>query len=818
MKKSLVFAPLDYDYFDWQGRNYIRLIGRDDQGARVCVIDSYEPYFWAILKPKTSDKKIQEIVKKIEKIKVKLPTRTTIVEKTEIRDKNFLGKATKAIKIFVTNYKDAHDVADHIGFKEVIARREYDLGLVTKYISDKKIIPLENYQVQGELLNNSSEFGGIDQGLDVEICIKAEKIEKHESKKVFEPKILAFDIETDELEIGQGEILMISMVSDKFQKVLTCKKCPDSVKYVECFKDEASMIETFIKYTKELEPDLITGYFSDGFDMPYLRARAEANNIKLNLGLDNKQPIFARGRIPSAKITGVIHVDLFRFISTVYSQYLQSETLGLNAVASELLGEKKIDFDHKHSSKLKKQEWLNYFKYNLQDSILTYKLAKKLWPDMLEFSKIIQEPLFNITRASMSQLVESYVIHNLDKYNEIAEKHPVHEEIGKRRERPKYEGAFVLQPEPGLYKNLAMFDFTSYWPSIIVTYNLSASTFSENKKPDHTEVQLANKKVYFSKKPGFFPQMLAEIIEKRKQYKAEYKKNPSNLTKARSNAYKLLANSSYGYQGFFGARYYCPEAGASTTAISRDFTKKIIAQLNKQGYTAVYSDTDSIAITLNKKTKKQALESLKQINSKLPGIMELELEDFYKRGIWVTKRTGEFGAKKKYALVNEQGKIKIRGFETVRRDWCNLARESQNHILKKILIEGTHESSLKYIKEIIKKIRKREIPKQKLIIKTQLKRPLSEYKANTPHIAIARKMQEQGLPLNIGILIEYFIAESKDKKARVRDRAKLQDEKDLYDIEYYINNQILPAVENIFQVFNIDIKEAVQDSKQAKLF
>ena len=64
--------------------------------------------------------------------------------------------------------------------------------------------------------------------------------------------------------------------------------------------------------------------------------------------------------------------------------------------------------------------------------------------------------------------------------------------------------------------------------------------------------------------------------------------------------------------------------------------------------------------------------------------MELELEDFYKRGIWVSKRTGEAGAKKKYALIDEKGKLKIRGFETVRRDWCNLARELQNNIIRQI--------------------------------------------------------------------------------------------------------------------------------------
>ena len=108
--------------------------------------------------------------------------------------------------------------------------------------------------------------------------------------------------------------------------------------------------------------------------------------------------------------------------------------------------------------------------------------------------------------------------------------------------------------------------------------------------------------------------------------------------------------------------------------------------------------------------------------------------------------------------------------------------------------------------------------KNDLIIKTQLKRPLSEYKANTPHIAIARQMHEDGVPLNIGMLIEYFIAESKNKKALVREKARLPESGELYDIEYYINNQILPAVENIFQVFGIDIKEVADGKKQTTLF
>ncbi|MBY9021736.1 MAG: DNA polymerase, partial [Candidatus Lokiarchaeota archaeon] len=94
------------------------------------------------------------------------------------------------------------------------------------------------------------------------------------------------------------------------------------------------------------------------------------------------------------------------------------------------------------------------------------------------------------------------------------------------------------------------------------------------------------------------------------------------------------------------------------------------------------------------------------------------------------------------------------------------------------------------------------------------------YKSISPHVMIAKKMQEQELPINIGMLIEYYIAESKDKnkkRALVRERAKMPSEPGKYDIEYYLKNQILPAVENIFEVFNINIRELVEGKKQMKL-
>ncbi len=823
---KLDFIPIDYDYFDFEGKNYAKIIGRDSKNKRICIIDSCDVFLWAILKKDVNDKKIQKIIKKISKIKLNVKGRETKVEKVELHNKNFLDKPVKALKIFATNYKDLQDIAEKLGMDEIEKRRGHDLGYITHYIMEKKLTPLTWYEVQGEMLNNSNEFGGIDSSLDVDFCIKVDSF-KPIKDKPFKPKTLSFDLECDELKIGEGEILMISLVSDNFKKVITWKTPEEKTSklpYVEYVENEKELLKKFTKYVKKISPDFLLGYYSDGFDLPYLKARADKLKVRLNLGLDNSVPKFSRGREISAKIKGIVHLDLLKFIRTAYAQYMKSETLSLNEVSKEFLGDTKKKFEFKHSSTLKHKDWQEYYKYNLHDSVLVQGLFEKFWPDLIEFSKIVQEPIFNISRAGLSKFVESYILHNLEKHNEIPEKRPGYNEIGERRQSGGVKGAFVYSPTPGLYENIAMFDFTSMHTSIIITHNLSKGTLLPEKEKsafESPELTLKGKphQFYFSKTPGFFPQLLHEIFNKRKQFKQEYKKNPNTITKARSNAFKVLSASVHGYIGFFGARYYSIESSASILAFVRKYNQDTIEKIKKEGYEVIFGDTDSVGFLMQNKKESEIKTLLKKLNDELPGLMELELEDFYKRGLWVTTRAGITGAKKKYAMLDKEGELKIRGFETVRRDWCQLSRKTQDKVLRLILADGNEKKALELVKDIVKKIKQRQVNLKELIIKTQLKKPLSEYKAISPHVIAARKMIEQETPVSQGNLIEYYIAEVENgKKAKlVRDKVKLPTEKGEYNIEYYLERQILPAVENIFQVFNVNLKEIIEGKKQMTL-
>ncbi len=795
---EIIFIPLDYSYKEIGGKTYMIITGKTKEGKSCCVFHRFNPYFYVL------SEHVERTKQEIEKLEAEHLGHKIKALSIKIEKKRFFDKPVKAIKVIVKNHRDMQPLAERIKrLPHVTECLETDISLVTKYIIASHVRPLVWHKVHGKLLNNEPELYGADMAIDTDICVLADKISMAKEQPDFKPKVLAFDIEASEFQVGKGEILMLAVSCGKLRKVITWQKANKRPGFVEYVADEAELIERFMEIVQEEKPDIIVGYFSDGFDLPYLRARAEKYKIRLALGLDESNVRFIRGVINSAKIFGRVHIDLFKFVSNILAPSLQSETLTLDEVARELIGEGKIKLDIKNG--VDGIDLLEFYRYNLQDAVITEKLFRHLWPNLQEIARLVQEPLFDICRDTYSHYVENYILHNLERFNEIAPRRP--------------------EPEPGLYENIVMFDFTSLYPSIIVSFNISPATLLKEKQRncyETPEFELYGKKVkfWFKKQESFIPKLIAEIMEKRKAVKKLAKAKESSELKARNHALKTIMNAAYGYYAFFGARYYSLECAASITAYGRHYIKRVIAEAEKKGFHVIYSDTDSLAIALGKKTKQDALSFLHEINAKLPGAIELELEDFYKRGIFVSKRTVKTGAKKKYALLSERNKLKIRGFETVRRDWCQLAKEVQSKVIEMILQDGNHERALAYVEQVISKIKRREVKRDKLVIRTQLKKPLSEYLAVSPHVVIAKKMQERGLPIGPGTLIEYYVAETKNKgkgKQLVRERAKLPDEPGDYDIEYYLRHQILPAVENIFEIFNIDVKEIIEKKGQKKL-
>ncbi len=258
-------------------------------------------------------------------------------------------------------------------------------------------------------------------------------------------------------------------------------------------------------------------------------------------------------------------------------------------------------------------------------------------------------------------------------------------------------------------------------------------------------------------------------------------------------------NSYYGYYGYAKARWYCKECAESVTAWGRQYIEMTMREIKEKfGFKVLYADTDGFFATIPgadaETVKKKAKEFLDYINPKLPGLLELEYEGFYVRGFFVTK--------KKYAVIDEDGKITTRGLEIVRRDWSEIAKETQARVLEAILRHGDVEEAVRIVKEVTEKLSKYEVPPEKLVIHEQITRELKDYKATGPHVAIAKRLAAKGVKIRPGTVISYIVLKG---SGRIGDRAIPFDEfdptKHRYDAEYYIENQVLPAVERILKAF-----------------
>jgi len=805
----LEFYPMDVDYVSEENVPKIRLFGKTIDGKRICVIDNkFRPYFWIF-----AEKNIEKITKEIKKIKDK----EYFVENAEIFDKKFLDNDIRAIKVTFNDPKGFQNIKEKINEIKDINKKEVDISFTRRYLIDKKITPLTLYEIEGELVKND---------LDVDYCVEIDKIKQVNDDVITNPKILSFDIEVynprgKSVKGEEDEIVMIGFYgTDDYKKVITWKKFKTDKKYIEFVNSELELIEKFIDVIKKFKPDYLVGYYTDGFDLPYIKQRASVYKIPLDLGLDNSIIKFSKRRdLITSKITGLVHLDIFKFIRHIVAGSLQTNIYDLDSVAQELLNEGKKDIEINELAKAwDKGDIESFCEYNLYDAILTYRLFTNLLPNLEELVKLIGQPIFDICRMTYGQLVEWYVIKRAREFNEITPNRPKYSDIATRRLRT-YKGAFVFEPKPGLYENVVMLDYKSLYPSIIIAKNIYLGTLTDDKKDSYEspllEVDGEERRYYFSsKKEGFIPIILKDLIMRRNRIKELLKKEKSPLLKARSYALKTVANASYGYLGFPGARWYSLESAASITAFGREYIQKTIGLAQSKKFEVIGADTDSIIIVLRNKSRQDILNFLKEVNKELPSLMELELENFYPRGIFVSKKSGEKGAKKKYALIDEQGNIKVIGFEAIRSDWSMLAKKVQRKVLEIILKEGDKEKALKYVKIVIDDIRDKKIPMNELIIQTQLRKSIEEYEQRGPHVAVAEKMLEKGMIVGAGSTIRFIICEGKEK---IRDRARLPEECKSYDADYYINNQVIPAVSQLFEVLGYKKEELLESREQSKL-
>ena len=705
-----------------------------------------------------------------------------------------IEKAGDWWKIYVHTPGDVPKVREHL--KKIGAIHEFDIPYTQRFLIDRDIVPLKMYEW--------SEKEG--------------KIIVKEIDEKYSLTATAFDIETyNPRGMPEGEkdpMVMISTYNG--EGVVYCWKKID-LPFVKSSKNEETMIAGFVS---DLEEDVIYTYNGDNFDLPYLKKRMEALGIKKGPG-EGDIKIRAGMRGVKAHIPGKIHLDAYRgmvFLSIIGTLKLPRYTL--EDVYKEFTGKEKLDIDTKYLWRIwdqgTKEELEELATYSFQDAEATYELGEHLLPLYTAISQLINQAPFDVSRMSSSQIVEAFLMKLAFNRGEHFPNRPADGQFKARINKP-VKGAFVREPEPGLHENIVVLDFKGLYPSIIISHNIDPNTLDCDCCDDPFVAPTGQK--FCRKKKGLIPEMLKKVTERRAKTKALLKKAEKGTKEwsrlnAEQTALKIVANSTYGYTNYARARWYSHECAEATTAWGRQFIKGAAAEAEARGFKVIYGDTDSVFLLRENASKEEVIKFRDEYNQSLPEEMELELEGFYPRGIFVTKKEGG-AAKKRYALIREDGQVEIKGLEFVRRDWSQLAKKTQRKVIQ-LVLENKVDEARAFVEDMIEKVRKGEIPIEDYIIKTQLKRKINKYVAIGPHVRAAMRLEEAGEEVGKGTLIEYVVIGGAGK---VGDRSypyqKLGNRKP--DVEYYTNHQLLPAVMKILAELGITKEELRGEGKQSGL-
>ncbi len=800
VKQAVKGVLLDVETREIGGKSVIDLFIRpNEQGEGIQrVTDAhFPPYFYVQLTPAADAKKLEKTLSE-----ESLPggVKPLVVKRVEKEGVSYLHMGFANIGELVRSRETV------LRYPFVEALRESNIPYVKRYILDKQLIP--NAFVECELDNegNVKKIKAVE-GIPLSFRTGAFDIETFGTGKIPQPE--------------KDEIISIALSTNAGEKVFIQHAYTNE--YTVACADEKKMLESFISFVNLSDMDILYTYNGDRFDFPFILERGKKFHVNADFGF-GMPTLTGKGTETAARVNGTQHVDVYQLARLLTRfQFFKSPRLDLESVMRAVFNEGEKTLNHKEiwETWKTKKGIDKLVKYNLTDAQYTKRLGDEFLPLLLELSRLVRLTLFDVNRSSASQLVETTLMHESVARGVLFPNPPSDEQVMGRTQNP-IEGAYVKEPVAGLHENLAVLDFRSLYPSIMISHNISPDSLNcehakcregANKSPSGTW--------FCTQKKGLFTNVLERILDQRIEVQKKMdelpKKDPQQVfLKARKQALKIVLNSFFGTLAYPRFRWYSRDSAQAITAWARHYIRQTLQWAEDEGFTPVYGDTDSAFVLLpQNKTEDDIKKFVEKVNAKLPGRMELEFEGLYKRGLFVTRKEGRV-AKKRYALADANNELTIVGFEYVRRDVSIIARETQKKVLQEILVNGNPTKAHDIVLDVIKQLREGKVPKRELVILTQLQRRLDNYATTSPHVEAAIKARKRGKEIFVGQMLGFIV--TKTGKS-ISDRAELEEyvKEGDYDAEYYVKNQIIPAVEKIFLELGIDSTDLQRGGKQTGL-
>lgn len=831
---------MDIDYTMLENRPVIRIFGRCDDRKTACVlVKGFDPYYY-VLPMQGEEEALREFLKR------RFSDQISSIEEVErFLPFGYSEAPTKILKIIGKDPSKVKEMRDEI-WKEGLAKKIFEADILFKYryMADKDLHGMRWYKVVGNPVNTS--------------IVKSDRIVELVSMEPAEDrpsnlKVMAVDIEISTPEglpdAKRDPIIMISLAflpdhGGKSTTVLVAKptKRADGV---HSFTDEAEMLQEFIKTVDAYNPDIITGYNLNNFDMPYITERLVINGLPRTLGRCTSKPMASRAFAGKTRnsMVGRLIADDYELIKEMQVKtqladkgFPKLKRYGLGDVSKALLNDNKEDVSHKEIPILwagSQDDVIRLAEYARKDAELALRLLleKNLLDKFFEISKVSGVLMQDVLDGGEATRVENILLREFNKRNYLLPLKPSSNEMEKRmneRDALGFKGALVLEPIAGLHtKPVVYLDFKSMYPTIFISFNICPTTFVANDsgyKGEVIETPLGAKFVSKSTKVGIVPQIVQHLISERDRLRREAKDTKDDrmrkILESKQIAVKYMTNSFYGYTGYVRARIYSLAVATAVTACGRMLIERTSSSVSKHDdMRVIYGDTDSIMVEVNAEDAPGAYKIgtvlEKEINKALEGLVEIKIENVFTSLLILSK--------KRYAGISMEPrgdgweeKTVMKGIETVRRDWCDLTGETLNNTLSIILREKNPKKALAYIKDIITALGKNEIPVEKLVVTKSISKSLKEYKGVQPHIEVMKKMKKRdpSTAPGVGDRIGYVIVHGTQMMSlRAEDPDFVKANKLRVDSKYYIENQILPPLERVFEAIGISKSEVLGAGK-----
>jgi len=424
------------------------------------------------------------------------------------------------------------------------------------------------------------------------------------------------------------EMLLISLQDYATKKVITFGSRPfvnkdPNVTYVLC-ENETILLTSFLAYWRKNLPEVITGWNSQMYDIPYLAGRinrilGEKSMKDLSpWGLVSQGEVYISGRknitYDIGGVTQLDYLDLYKRFT-----YTNQESYRLDYIANYELGEKKLDHNEYDTFReFYTKDWDKFVRYNIKDVQLVDRLEDKL--------KLIELAVTMAFDAKVNFIDIHYQVRMWDTiiYNYLKKQDIVIPPKKRTSKSEKYAGAYVKEPKPGKYDWVVNFDLNSLYPHLIMQYNISPETLKDERHPTATvdrilkeelDFQLykdnavcANGAMFRTDIRGFLPELMEKIYTERTIYKKkmlaakqkyEDTKNPklvkdiatyNNIQMAR----KIQLNSAYGAIGNEYFRYYKLENAEAITLSGQVSIRWIEDRLNEYLNKLLKTDDDYV--------------------------------------------------------------------------------------------------------------------------------------------------------------------------------------------------------------------------------